>query len=257
MSQAEVAHMFAHGWVCFRAFNPQTRAPALLPHFLMPSIPSANKQVWRNKEERAAVKAAKAAKRAAAMPPPRPPPVRTLHVPLFPGDAAPLPPTLPAGAPPGASSLQVGVLPPRTAYVPGRQLPTTPQKRPLPPVSVAGASGLSQYGPDTPEAGEKRQKQQRSQDGTPRFGGPNEPKTLDAALAKSGRGRTRVNLHPIVRSTQRCGHCKACLNPGWKKPCETRRAEMTVQQAQFAPPPPAAEPPLPMGTAGAQHMHTS
>jgi hypothetical protein len=51
-------------------------------------------------------------------------------------------------------------------------------------------------------------------------------KTQTLADARSGKGRIRVNRYPSVRSSDRCGACKACLNPGWKKACEVRRAEM-------------------------------
>lgn len=239
MSRAEVAHMFAAGYVCFRAFNPATRAPALLPHYLMPSIPSGSKTVWRNKDERAADRAAKAAKRAGLPPPPPPPPA----VPLEPGGGPPaVPPTLADGAPRSSFWMEgeAGAAP-----APQLLLATPQKKRPPPPVSTpSGLPSLAGPGPHTPDGGEKKQKRALEE---PRFGGPNEPHTLEAALARSGRGRTRVNLHPIVRSSERCGQCKACLNPGWKKACDTRRAEMLhgaaapVAAAAGPPPPP---PPL-------------
>uniref|UniRef100_A0A1D2A9X5 J domain-containing protein n=2 Tax=Auxenochlorella protothecoides TaxID=3075 RepID=A0A1D2A9X5_AUXPR len=39
-------------------------------------------------------------------------------------------------------------------------------------------------------------------------------------------GQRRRSFFPTIRSIQKCGVCAACLNPGWKKACLTRRAEM-------------------------------
>jgi hypothetical protein len=38
--------------------------------------------------------------------------------------------------------------------------------------------------------------------------------------------RRRRYLFPAISLSRRCGHCKSCLNPSWKKACEVRRAEM-------------------------------
>ena len=94
---------------------------------------------------------------------------------------------------------------------------------------------------------------------------PGIPLNQDARDAKSGKGRKRLFLHPIIRQRDRCGTCpvraglvgglccaggaqrclldrlpacpadcrlapssvalQACLNLGWKKACMTRRAE--------------------------------
>jgi hypothetical protein len=210
MTQPEVAHMFASGWVCFRAFDPRTRAPRPLPAFLVPTVPNpAKKTVWRNKDERAADRAAKAARRGVALPPTSawraggPAAVRAVRAPLGPGDLAAPPPTLVDGAARAAGALE-GPLTPEAAW-----------RR----AGVAGAGGAA-------AAAAARRFE------LPRFGAPGQPRSLEAALNKSGRGRTRVNLFPIVRSTARCGVCKACLNPGWKKACDLRRREMLAAQAE-------------------------
>eukprot|EP00884_Botryococcus_braunii_P016845 jgi/Botrbrau1/3844/Bobra.0183s0069.1 len=36
----------------------------------------------------------------------------------------------------------------------------------------------------------------------------------------------RVNHFPPIRKADKCGHCRECLNPSYKKPCSTRRREL-------------------------------
>ena len=62
-------------------------------------------------------------------------------------------------------------------------------------------------------------------------GGPGKPKTLEALESKSGKGQQRRrSFGPIITASQRCGVCKPCMNPGWKKPCAVRRAEVMAAQ---------------------------
>jgi hypothetical protein len=42
----------------------------------------------------------------------------------------------------------------------------------------------------------------------------------------SGKKRIRINRFMRMKSDEKCGHCKTCLNPTAKKACLTRRAEM-------------------------------
>ncbi len=63
------------------------------------------------------------------------------------------------------------------------------------------------------------------------------PSALDPPIpvstrdSKSGKGRTRSYIMPVIPAALRCGSCKACLNPAWKKACETRRAEVLLEKA--------------------------
>ena len=63
-------------------------------------------------------------------------------------------------------------------------------------------------------------KPQLAQDGVerPSFSQPHAPKK-------------RKQTYEIIRASQRCGHCKTCLNSSMKKACLTRRAEMEATNA--------------------------
>ena len=54
-----------------------------------------------------------------------------------------------------------------------------------------------------------------------------EPRPPAAPRAPRDKGppKRRV-LFPNIMAAQRCGVCASCLNPGWKKACLTRRAEL-------------------------------
>ena len=49
--------------------------------------------------------------------------------------------------------------------------------------------------------------------------------------AESSRPQKRVQMYESIRASQRCGHCKTCLNRSMKKACLTRRAEMDVAKS--------------------------
>lgn len=251
MSQEEVSLMFSDGWVCFRAFNPETRAPMLLPTSLMPSVPTNSKSTWKNKDERAAIRAAKVAARAAkaqlnggvvesqlhsggAAPPSiaaLPPttarasleisPMRLVRAPLSPGEVVAPPPALRPGGAPQYLSVEMAVrlgLPhaPQTHFIggPASEIPGTPpsaaKKKPPAPAWATPMAKSFVYA---------------------QSGRPGQPKTQEAFDAKSGRGQHRRRSYgPVIPASQRCGLCKPCINPGWKKPCEVRRAEAMAAQ---------------------------
>ncbi len=215
MSQEEVAFMFTDGWVCFRAFDPETRAPMLLPHFLMPSIPTTTTSTWKNKTERAAIKAAKLATMAAKN----------------------------GGG--GGNNTINGVYPPYSQQSPQQQQQQWINN------NNNNNNGLIQGGVGTANdplnplvAVPKRKKKKDHSLADGRFDPmylsqapvrykptkTGTPMTQEAMDAKSGKGRSRRRTFgPIIKSSQKCGNCKSCLNPGWKKPCDVRRAEMLAQ----------------------------
>jgi hypothetical protein len=208
MSQEEVAFMFTDGWVCFRAFDPETRAPMLLPHFLMPSVPTATTSTWKNKTERAAIKAAKMAKMAARS---------------------------------GLVTAGYTTLTSLDGSVPHLQQ----QQQQWNSNNNLGTDGNSSLLAAAPKRKYKTKKNHGIIDGRfdPMFSppaarppkGPGHPMTQEAMDAKSGKGKPRRRTFgPIIKSSQKCGRCKPCLNPGWKKPCDVRRAEMLekLQQEQ-------------------------
>jgi len=52
------------------------------------------------------------------------------------------------------------------------------------------------------------------------------------------RAKKQMNF-PQIKSSERCGKCKTCLNPQMRKACLTRRAEMvTIGGVKQAPSPP-------------------
>ncbi|KAH7615570.1 hypothetical protein Ndes2526B_g09681 [Nannochloris sp. 'desiccata'] len=210
MTQQEVAKMFSSdGWVCFRAFDPETRAPRLLPHFLMPSVPTASTSTWKNKTERAAIKAAKLATMAVkngntgynnvtsnTNPLPQPQQQQWYNIPLQgTGTTATTTandPLTPLAAPKRKKKNNHGIADSRF------------EPMFLTPSSLHGAF----KGPKT----------------------PGNPMTQEAMDSKSGKGKSRRRTFgPIIKSSQKCGLCKPCLNPGWKKPCDVRRAEMLAK----------------------------
>lgn len=227
--------MFSDGWVCFRAFNPETRAPMLLPTSLMPSVPTNSKSTWKNKDERAAIRAAKVAARAAKA---QLDGGTTLDRQL-PSPEAALPNITPFSSPIGAESFGMSqmrlvraplgsgevVAPP-----PAPQLGAAPQ---YPSVGIALPLGTPPASviPRTPPGTTKKKPQVTSPAWASPIahaepGRPGQPKTQEAFDAKSGRGQHRRRSYgPVIPASQRCGSCKPCLNPGWKKPCEVRRAE--------------------------------
>lgn len=211
MSQQEVAKMFSSdGWVCFRAFDPETRAPRLLPHFLMPSVPTASTSTWKNKTERAAIKAAKSAMMAAKN-------GNTDNNNLISID------------PPFQVQQQQQR---NTRVLQGAGTTTTltppPANDPFIPIAARNLKKRRTYGitddrfnpmfssfPGFNEVSTKT---------------PGSPMTQEAMDAKSGKGKSkRRKFGPIIKSSEKCGTCKPCLNPGWKKPCDVRRAEMLAK----------------------------
>jgi len=207
MSQQEVAKMFSSdGWVCFRAFDSETRAPRLLPQFLMPSVPTASTSTWKNKTERAAIKAAKIA-------------------------------TIEAKNGNTGNNNLIGTNP-----------SSHPQQQQWNNLTLQGASTITTTtanDPLTPLAATFKQKKRKNYGIADNrfdlmFPSPpgsykvartaGTPATQEAMDAKSGKGKSRRRTFgPIIKSSQRCGMCKPCLNPGWKKPCDVRRAEMLAK----------------------------
>lgn len=181
MTQEEVAMMFSEGWVCFRSFDPVTRAPMILPHFLMPNVPTQSKSTWKNKHERAIARAEKESKRFAKV---------QRGFSQNGGPAVATSTMMEQGA---AMSMQYGS---SSGLVPFSESSTT------------SPSWLYRQ----PEKKERKLKKVYTS-------------SEAAREAKSGKGRSRQFKYPIIRSMQRCGVCKACLNPHWKKACEKRRAE--------------------------------
>lgn len=170
MTQEDVSFMFSDGWVCFRAFNPQTRAPVALPHFLMPSVPITSKSTWKNKQQRMAERAQKD----------------------------------------GSGGIY------NNTNTNGNYIPGTP------PTAKYGGGGGG--GGGAMMGTNKRNNFDGYIDGGTR---PGQPRTQEAADSKSGKGQKRRRFFgPVIKKSQRCGVCKACMNPGWKKACEVRRAEM-------------------------------
>ncbi|KAL4855186.1 hypothetical protein ACK3TF_004177 [Chlorella vulgaris] len=216
MRRPEVAHMFSHGFVCFRAFQAASGAPVVLPDYLQPSIPTKSNAPWKNKDQRAAAQAAKVAACKGLPPPPPPmptPEVRWLRLPL---DGTELP-VLPAVLPDGEQERQACSL---EEY--GSDLPQdsslaglgSPPKRKW----ASGGSGKQKKQRAWGEGDEEEQEEGVSYSAAPH--------SQEARDAKSGKGRKRLFLHPIIRTRDRCGKCSACLNLHWKKACITRRAEL-------------------------------
>lgn len=178
-----------------------------LPEFLQPSIPTKSNAVWRNAEQRAADQVAKMA--AAGLVPP-PMPVRWLRVPDAGGDAGGDGEGGEDGAPAGAAAALdlPAVLPPGEGE---RQLCGLEVFRPDPdPAATSGAlAGLA----SPPKRGgwaKKQQQPQFGEDGLPLPAGAKRgyaPHSQEARDAKSGRGRKRLFLHPVIRSRDRCGQC--------------------------------------------------
>lgn len=176
MNQAEVAHMFSDGWVCFRAFDlEKTRAPMPLPQFLMPSIPSNNKSAWKTKAERLAAQRDKAAAMA----------IRT------PGEVR--------FAQQQISAVQESTQNPFVGpSILTQSIPASPYPYSLPSIVSARP---------------------------------------DARDDKGGKARTRSYIMPAIPAAERCGTCRACSNPAWKKACETRRAEILLAGGPYTSPP--------------------
>ena len=68
----------------------------------------------------------------------------------------------------------------------------------------------------------------------PRVGpasGPPTPSPKKSKVQRKGGGGTRMQLHPKLKRSTRCGQCQSCLNPGWKKACLVRRAEQLAGQS--------------------------
>ena len=214
MSQQDVALMFSDtGWVCFRGFDPVTRAPMLLPNFLMPSVPTVAKSTWKNKSERVAAKAEKLAAKLAKLNP-----SSSLLASSSALQIGSMPLSLHGsggGAGEGASPSGGGVAVPwpHTHQVPGTP-PTAPRKK------------LKSF---TDE--DRRMESPLLNNRNPPS--PGQPKSREAIDSKSGKGqRRRRSLAPIIKASQRCGVCKPCMNPGWKKACDKRRAEFVACQVQ-------------------------
>lgn len=193
------------GLLCCRLSCPATThppvlagAPAPLPEFLQPSIPTKSNAAWRNAEQRAADRAAKLT--AAGLAPP-PLPVRWVRVPDGgtgggEEDAAPaaLPITLPAVLPAGVTERQLSGL---EVYFPD------------PDPGATALGGLA----SPPKRGGWGKKRLLGEDGAPLAPGGSGPKrayaphSQEARDAKSGRGRKRLFLHPVIRQRDRCGKC--------------------------------------------------
>lgn len=188
-------------------------APAILPEFLQPSIPTKSNATWRNAEQRAADKAAKAARVAGLPPPAPPPPVRWLRVPQAgegEGEGAAAPAILPAVLQPGQQERQLTGMEMWLPDIPAAALAgqlgglRSPQKRAPGPWGLLGSGG-----------GGKKQRLAAApaldEDGTPLQPAPSHykatPHSQEARDAKSGKGRKRLFLHPIIRTKDRCGKC--------------------------------------------------
>lgn len=216
MSQEEVAFMFTDGWVCFRAFDPETRAPMLLPHFLMPSVPTTTTSTWKNKTERAAIKAAKLARNG-----------KKIQNTIFSSS-----PTQQQWN--NNTSLQAGnntstrndpLLTPfsgnaNTHGIASTYLTGAPKRRKKNYNTVDNRFDIYSTLPLGSTPSSYREK-------------PRQPMSQEALDAKSGKGKSRRRTFgPIIKSFQKCGQCKPCLNPGWKKPCDVRRAEMLAKMQE-------------------------
>jgi hypothetical protein len=197
-------------------------APAILPEFLQPSIPTKSNATWRNAEQRAADKAAKAA-RVAGLPPPAPP-VRWLRVPQA-GEgaaAAAVPAILPAVLLPGQQERQLTGMEMWLPDIPAAALAgplgglRSPQKRAPGPWGLPGSGGGKKQRLEAAPA--------LDEDGNPLQAAPSHykaaPHSQEARDAKSGKGRKRLFLHPIIRTKDRCGKCSVhgrcycCLQSG-------------------------------------------
>lgn len=174
----------------------------MLPDFLQPSIPTKSNAPWKNKEQRAADRAAREA-HAQGLPPPMPEPeVRWVRVPLE-GEALP---QLPAVLPPGEHDRQPCGLEEYGAGVPeprgGLGGLGSPPKRKQGAWGSGGAANKKQRprdGEDGEEGGLGR--------------GAGMPHSQEARDAKSGKGRKRLFLHPIIRTRDRCGKCPVSAAP--------------------------------------------
>lgn len=213
-------------------------APALLPEFLQPSIPTKSNAAWKNAEQRAAERAAKVAK-AAGLPQLPPVPVRWVRVP----DGGP--PGGGIGA--GGSGMQDSQLDSQQGSEEGGGTPA-PAVVALPAVLPPGEEdrqlcGLEVYFPAPEEAslgglgspvkrkpwksagGAAKRPLLLDDDGLPLAPAPAEhksyaPHSQEARDAKSGKGKRRLFLHPVIRSRERCGKCSVSLLPvsslvGW------------------------------------------
>lgn len=172
-------------------------APVVLPDYLQPSIPTKSNAPWKNKDQRAAAQAAKVAASKGLPPPPPPmptPEVRWLRLPL---DGTELP-VLPAVLPDGEQERQACSL---EEY--GSDLPQdsslaglgSPPKRKW----ASGGSGKQKKQRAWGEGDEDEQEEGVSYSAAPH--------SQEARDAKSGKGRKRLFLHPIIRTRDRCGKC--------------------------------------------------
>jgi hypothetical protein len=169
----------------------------VLPDYLQPSIPTKSNAPWKNKDQRAAAQAAKVAASKGLPPPPPPmptPEVRWLRLPL---DGTELP-VLPAVLPDGEQERQACSL---EEY--GSDLPQdsslaglgSPPKRKW----ASGGSGKQKKQRAWGEGDEEDQEEGVSHSAAPH--------SQEARDAKSGKGRKRLFLHPIIRTRDRCGKC--------------------------------------------------
>ena len=189
----------------------------MLPRWLVPSVPNTKPTIWKNKDERAAARLEKLQK-LAALSPPQPqqqPPLpaqlepRLIRVPMVGEDVQPPAPVLADGQPRPQLALE---------------RPWQPSPPPKPVKRKASVAEGGPAAPSTPEKAAKKNKKQRLLDAQSPQQQPAEgAEGLSAADRKSGKGRTRVQLVPKVKASQRCGHCPECLNPHWRKACSTLR----------------------------------
>lgn len=200
----------------------------MLPEFLQPSIPTKSNAAWKNAEQRAAEKAARLA-RVAGLPPPHPPlPERWVRVPVEPALQLPAAKGAAGSDAVAAESAAEGAeVPAAAAAVPAvlpAVLPAGQQERqlsglevwlPAPPEDAAD-DGLGGLGSPYKRKGWGKQPLVDAE------GRPLPPKksyaphSQEAQDAKSGKGRRRLFLHPIIRTRDRCGKCAVgdgCL--GW------------------------------------------
>lgn len=213
--------------------SPSAGAPALLPEFLQPSIPTKSNAAWKNAEQRAAERAAKVAK-AAGLPQLPPVPVRWVRVPdggppgVGPADGegpsgsgeqggqegggdggAPLPTVvaLPAVLPPGQEERQLCGL---EVYFPAPE-----------DASLGGLASPPKRKPWTSRGGAAKRPLLLDDDGLPLPPPPPAarqgyaPHSQEARDAKSGKGKRRLFLHPVIRSRERCGKCSVSGGPRW------------------------------------------
>lgn len=192
-----------------------------LPEFLQPSIPTKSNAAWRNAEQRAADRVAKLA--AAGLVPP-PMPVRWLRVPDAGGGGG----GGDADGEEGAGGGEEGAAPACAAAaveLPAvlpqgegeRQLCGLEEFHPDPdPAATSGAlAGLAS--PPKRPGGWAKRAALVGEDGLPLAAGGKRgyaPHSQEARDAKSGKGRKRLFLHPVIRSRDRCGQCPVRLRLG-------------------------------------------